>query len=202
MKKIIFNLGLAVLMFSACSSDSDEAMSTSGMKEYSAEEIQQIQKLQDEYGVSFEFPTKSSKELPSVQDYENLCKFVASLNSNKATIERNGNSISGSIKPPSRGRFYTRATESSGYHWGSGSINLDGNGSYGSFDYDVTWDGKTAEGRVKSIDSPGGWNIYEEGFDFSFERDHFLSFTFYFTASSRYGVSVIHGLKYSKTVIV
>lgn len=200
-KLLIFSFSLMAILFVACTSDTEDGMSTSHMYEYSAEEIQQIQKLQEEYGVTFTYPTKSDKELPTVKDYEELCISFACLNADKMTVTRTENSISCATKNINR-RVLTRSVESSGSHSGNGSIVKDGMGSYGSFEYIVTWEKKNVTGTVRSISSPGGWHISEDGFSSNFERDdHFLSFTFYFVAESRSGLP-IHGLKYSKTISI
>lgn len=76
MKRQLFYLSLSLLalMFAACSSDTDGDGTGHAMYEYTPEQIQQIKNLQEEYGVTFNFPVNSSKGLPPVSDFEDLCK--------------------------------------------------------------------------------------------------------------------------------
>lgn len=212
MKKwMLLSISLFVaLVFTACSAESEDGMGASGMNEFSAEELQQIYQMQEDYGVSFDFPKKSDKPLPSMKEFEELCKFVASINSSKTIIERKGNTIVGTAKPLMRTRAFSSGKEVtkpnkktySGYHSNSGS--LSGNGYSCTFNYEVKWSNVESNGdgdvlgNVKSINSPSGWWISDDGFSYSV-GEIYLSYTFSFSATTAYGYVVDH-LSYSSSV--
>ena len=208
---VLLSISLFVaFVFAACSADSEDGMGANGMNEFSAEELQQIYQMKEDYGVSFDFPKKSDKPLPSMKEFEELCKFVASMNSSKTTIERKGNTIVGSAKPLMRTRAFSIGKEVtkpnkktySGYHSSSGS--LSGDGYSCSFDYEVKWSNVKSNGdgdvtgNVKSINSPNGWWISDDGFSYNV-REFMLCYTFYFSATTAHGYVVDH-LSYSSEV--
>lgn len=192
---------LFAFVFAACSADSEDSLGASSMNEFSADELQLIYQMQEDYGVSFDFPKKSDKPLPSMEEFEELCKFVASMNSSKTVIERKGNTIVGTAKQMMKTRVYNSGKEVikpnkktySGCHYGTGS--LSGNGYSCTFEYEVKWtnvesngDGEVI-GNVKSINSPYGWWISESGFSYEV-GEHSLFYTFSFSATTAYGYAV------------
>lgn len=154
MKRQLFYLSLSLLavMFAACSSDTDGDGTGRAMYEYTPEQIQQIKNLQEEYGVTFNFPVNSSKGLPPVSDFEDLCKTFAYLNSAKEEVTRSGNTIKCRTVQRTRTRAFSRGVEET-YYSGSeiGHGDLNGNNeSYGSFSYLVSWEGVNS-GHSKNV---------------------------------------------------
>ena len=210
-KLLIFSLGLMAILFAACTSDTEDGMRSSNMYEYSAEEIQQIQKMQEEYGVTFNFNTKSEKPLPSMKDFEELCKFAAHLSHAKSSITRNGNSIIGTTYSKPKTRSYSNSKETvkeiyySGEHRTYGSIDKDKN-NYGSFEYEITWHNANSkhkggiQGRVINIFPPSGWDVSSSSLTFDVNGDSRIDFTFSFTATERYGGGWVSDIKYKDCV--
>ena len=134
MKKLfIFSLSLLALVFTGCSSDTDELGGTRSMNEYTPEQIKQIQTLQEEYGVTFDFPTKSEKELPSMNEIEDVCKIAASLQACTKNLKMEGNTFKSTKKRTLKTRGFSQGQEFSGEHTRSANI-----GTYGHFDYEIT----------------------------------------------------------------
>ena len=171
----IFCVGFFWSVLAGCSSD--EPQLSNGMYEYSVEQLQEIYQLQEDYEVSFDFPTSSDNKLPTVKEMEELCLFVASINSTKKTVEKQGNTFRITPKNTLKTRAYSgNAKESVNVITYSGSITSKGqivDKSYScSFDYEVRWscvgdrEHESVTGSVNSIDAPSGWYIYKTGFSY------------------------------------
>lgn len=213
-KLLILSLSLLALVFVGCSSDIDELGGTRSMNEYTPDQIQQIQNLQEEYGVTFDFPTKSEKELPSVKDFEDLCKTFAYLNASKEEVTRVGNSIKCKTLQKVNTRAYSQGKEStvkekyySGNHSGRGEIVGDGKGSYGSVSYEISWSNVNMRHRgsvtyqINSIYSSGGWTIISDGsFSYFVSSNNELCFSFGFEAFSENHGYRVTSLSYSSSV--
>lgn len=208
MKRQLFYLSLSLLavMFAACSSDTDGDGTGRAMYEYTPEQIQQIKNLQEEYGVTFNFPVNSSKGLPPVSDFEDLCKTFAYLNSAKEEVTRSGNTIKCRTVQRTRTRAFSRGVEET-YYSGSeiGYGDLNGNNeSYGSFSYLVSWEGvnsghsKNVSYQIYSLQSYGVWELDLVKFSYNVGGTS-LYYTFEFEAyNSKYLYSV-RGLEYSSS---
>ena len=212
-KLLIFSLSLLTLVFTACSLDTDELGGTRSMNEYTPEQIQQIQTLQEEYGVTFDFPTKSEKELPSVKDFEDLCKTFAYLNASKEEVTRVGNSVKCKTLQKVNTRAYSQGKENtvketyySGYHADRADVFVDDKNSCGSFSYEISWSNVNMRHRgsvkhnIRSINSSGVWTLISDGnFSYSVDSGNYLHYTFGFIAysDSSYKVS---NLSYSSSV--
>lgn len=183
-------MGIIALMFAACTSDSEDGTSTNGMYEYSAYEIQQIQKMQEEYGVTFTFNTKSEKPLPSLKDFEELCKLVASINSTNIKTEKKGNLVISTTCSKIPTRSWNGAVEYSGSYHSSGTANnINTNQSYGYVRFTVTWSNTNSSGcgkikvEVDECTSNGPWSLSYEGYSTSYEGEAGLLVILKFNAS-------------------
>lgn len=190
-KLLIFSLSLLALIFTACSSDSEDAMGTSGMHEYSVEEIQQIQKLQEEYGVSFEFPTKSQEALPTVKDMEELCQLIACSNHSKSTVVKQDGILvctKGFQRPKSRS--WNGCTEYSGEYHGSTSY-YDNGSECIIVKYKAKWSGTNSSGcgdlSIYDIDyeARSEWSVEYKGLKTEYEGGAGVRVIFKFNATKK-----------------
>lgn len=181
-KLLFFSLCLLAIVFAGCSSDVDELGGKHSMNEYTPEQIQQIQTLQEEYGVTFDFPTKSEKELPSMQEIEDVCKIAASLQACTKNVKVVGNTATnkpnGRVK---RTRGFGQGMEYSGQNVGHSDI-----GSYGIVYYSFKWDNvynDDVSGFSYTIEDvySFGRPITFDKFEYTYNGFRHIDYTMYFT---------------------
>lgn len=181
-KLLIFSLSLLALVFTGCSSDTDELGGTRSMNEYTPDQIQQIQNLQEEYGVTFDFPTKSEKELPSVNEIEDVCKIAASLQACTKSLKVVGNTATnkptGRVK---RTRGFGQGMEYSGQNVCHSDI-----GCYGIVYYSFKWDNvynNDVRGFSYTIDDiySFGKKITFDKFEYTYSGLRHIDYTMYFS---------------------
>lgn len=197
-KWMLFSINLLiVLTLAACFADSEDGTST--LYEYSVDEIQQIYQLQEDYGVAFDFSKKSTKVLPTVKDFEELCQLMASLNAIKPQYVQNRNEVVGTISPKIQTRSWNGCMEYSGSYRGEGEVrNPYRNETYGSAKFIVYWEKTNSSGtgsvsaEVYEIRAKSHWTLNYDRYSSSYEGGCGLKVTFYFTAAlsgSLYSVS-------------
>lgn len=205
MKKItLFFASLLTVLFVSCSSDVDDmTMGSTSKYQYSAEELQQIKNLQEEYGVSFEFAKSSDRPLASMKEIEDVCKLVASFNLAVKNVTVKGNTAYGTNKQKGvLRRGFSNAKEYSGSY--KGTQNID---SYGSFDFEISWtnvnsasDKSKIEGKVLLITPTSGYSITKTDFDAEFVGSTGIDYTFYFMVAAPGGDGYKFSVKGSLTM--
>lgn len=125
---------LLVLTFIGCSSN-DDCQLSNGMYEYSAEQLQEIYQLQEDYGVTFAFPQSSNEQLADMQQIEDICKIVAGIQYSVKNKKKVGNSIQckNPIAKTRSANLYR--SEFSGSYYGHKDV-----GTYAIVYYEITWD--------------------------------------------------------------
>ena len=181
---MLLSIGLlTVLTFGACSADSEDGMSTAQMKEFSTEELQQIYQMQEDYGVSFDFPKKSDKQLPSMEELETICQIAASLQSSTKYTKIVGNSLTNCSSNKTRTRGFSKGMEYSGSRTGSHDI-----GSAAILYYTLTWSNVDKDHigdfqyRIDDIvyrDS--SYSVSFIDFDYEFTGAYHIDYTFTFS---------------------
>ena len=83
MKKFVFGFALMAIAYCVCVSCTSEDEYYAGAEQYSysAGELAEIQEMQSEYGVNFEFRKSGDKPLMSLEQMEKLCRVVAMMQS-------------------------------------------------------------------------------------------------------------------------
>lgn len=176
---------LVAFVFAACSADSEDGMGTSSMNEFSADELQQIYQMQEDYGVSFDFPQKSDKPLPSMEEIETVCQIAASLQASIKHAKVEGNSLTnyGSAKIKTRG--FSKGMEYSGSCTGSSDI-----GTVAILYYTLTW-GNVNKDNISnfkySIDDivcrDASYSVSFSNFTYGFSGAYHIDYTFTFKIS-------------------
>ncbi len=190
---------LGAFVFAACSADTEDRTGGSGMNEFSTEELQQIYQMQEDYGVSFDFPKKSDKALPTMQEIETICQIAASLQASTKHTKIVGNSLTNCSSNRIRTRGFSKGMEYSGSRTGYRDI-----GSAAILYYTLVWSNVTKDhvGNFQySIDDivcrEESYSVSFTKFSYEFSGAYHIDYTFTFSIShwnEKYTVDVKDGV--------
>lgn len=180
---VLLSISLFVaFVFAACSADSEDGMGANGMNEFSAEELQQIYQMQEDYGVSFDFPKKSDKPLPSMKELEEVCQIADSLQASTKHLKKIGTSLTNHDSRIVKTRGFGQGMEYSGKCTGTKSI-----GSVAIVYYSLDWnnvDKDNISDFTYSIDDiicyNSSYSVTLDKFTYSYSGSCHINYTFTF----------------------
>ena len=186
MKKFVFSFALLAIAYGVCVSCTSDDDYYAGGKQYSysAGELAEIQEMQSEYGVDFEFRKSGDRPLPSLEQMEKLCKAVAIMQQGAKHFVKKGNAAYFTSERKRKTRIGVDSESYSGEYTTHNS-----NNGYGIFEYTITWSNVNPTWGTGSVDysilsEPSISGIYfEYGFDYSYVGGNGgISYTIYVTA--------------------
>lgn len=144
MKKLLI-LFLAALTLAACSSDNEEGSASSSTYQYTAEEITQINNLQEEYGVKLNLTQSSNHPLSTIAEVEEMCKIVAKMQMATRHYSIKGDTVTFTNRAGMRRSYGTNAER-------EGSDVVIGNIKGYDFEYRINWSRKSSKDYSFSVD--------------------------------------------------
>lgn len=171
MKKFVFGFALMAIAYCVCVSCTSEDEYYAGAEQYSysAGELAEIQEMQSEYGVNFEFRKSGDKPLMSLEQMEKLCRVVAMMQSTANHGVRKDSAMFFSSVRKRKTRIGIDSETYSGEYSSHDSKDM-----YGIFEYKITWSDVNPTWGTGSVDysilsepSIGGL-YFEYSFDYKF----------------------------------